>query len=150
MGQIKYSTLLMCTTHKRRYDRHMHLFVSTIHSLPPSRTRFYFVISLNRESCSLTVSARDVVISIIDQSEIPRIKGRWPIYTGRAKTARESAQHLCCVQTPSVKNNLWTKNVRNCSSRSVRVMTRNVSKFHRASSTTGGKSAEDTPAFYGW
>ena len=56
---------------KRRYDRH--IFVSpayyTIHSIPPSsRPRLYSFISLSREICSLTVSARDVGISNIDQS----------------------------------------------------------------------------------
>ena len=72
--------------HAQEKIRSAHLCVSTTHGVPPARTRLNLFISLDWESCSLTVSARDVVISNIDQFKFQeeRKKREWPASRLRA------------------------------------------------------------------
>ena len=96
------SILSICTTHKRRCDGHIFVSPPYIHCLPPARTRVYFSISLGRESYSLTVSARDVVIYIkhrpIQNSKKKGKKSYLSIQVERkTKEERECTASLLCA-----------------------------------------------------
>ena len=71
------------------------------YSLPPARTRVYFSISLGRQSYSLTVSARDVVIYIkhrpIQNSKKKGKKSYLSIQVERKTKERECTASLLCA-----------------------------------------------------
>ena len=98
MDQRNYSMLSICTSHERTYDRH--IFVAPPYIAFHLHVLFYT--SSLFHSGGKAAHSRWVLMMLscmlnIDQSNVPRGKGRRPIYTGRSEKERECTASLLCA-----------------------------------------------------